>query len=150
SIDVDRASLLYNHGKENTMRVTRRQCLETFVAASALRGLAYSAEVSSKSERTKLSMPGLYRGPGGAVENQASMISDKYQAEPIREMMHRGMAELTGQPWQDAWKQFFQPGDVVGIKVNPSGRGCGVISSPEVVNEIIAGLNIAGVKNQDI
>ena len=33
------------------------------------------------------------------------------------------MMELTGADgWVDAWRQFFEPGDVVGIKVNPVGQ----------------------------
>jgi hypothetical protein len=36
-------------------------------------------------------------------------------------MMRRGMTGLTGAAdWVDAWKQFVQPGDVVGLKLNPS------------------------------
>src|SRR5258707_6517861 len=65
-------------------------------------------------------------------------------------MNRKGMAEVTatdGGP--DAWRQFFGAGDVVGIKVNPVGKPH-VISSPEVVREIIAGLNSAGVRPKEI
>jgi len=132
------------------MHFTRRTLLGGFVGAASLQGLALSAQVSSRSERTKLSMPGLYRGRVVAVEDAASIVANKYQAEPIREMMRRGMAELTGGTWAEAWRHFFQPGDVVGIKVNPVGQASGVISGPEVMHEIISGLNTAGIKNQDI
>jgi len=65
-------------------------------------------------------------------------------------MIRKGMAELTGTDGgADAWRQFAGPGDVVGIKVNPVGKPH-VISSPEVVREIIAGLNSAGVKPKEI
>ncbi|MCI0457662.1 MAG: DUF362 domain-containing protein, partial [Gemmataceae bacterium] len=55
----------------------------------------------------------------------------------------------------EAWRRFFQPGDVVGIKVNPVGyqrqRGVvGAISSPAVLLEVVAGLKSAGVKARDI
>jgi uncharacterized protein (DUF362 family) len=64
--------------------------------------------------------------------------------------MRRGMQELTGADgWVDAWKRFFEPGDVVGIKVNPVGMPH-VISAPEVLREIIAGVMSTGVKAQDI
>ena len=43
----------------------------------------------------------------------------------------------------------MQPGDVVGIKVNPVGMPH-VISAPEVVREIIAGLQSVGIKANDI
>jgi hypothetical protein len=43
-----------------------------------------------------------------------------------------------------AWRYFFEPGDVVGIKLNPVGRPF-VMSSPEVVQAIVNGLRMAGV-----
>src|SRR6202158_46145 len=65
-------------------------------------------------------------------------------------MIRTGMATLTGTDGgADAWRQFVEPGDVVGIKVNPVGQPH-VISAAEGVREIIAGLNAAGVKNKDI
>jgi uncharacterized protein (DUF362 family) len=132
------------------MHLTRRHCLQAVIGATTVRGLALGAQVASKSERTKLSMPGLYRGKVVAIENPASIVSGQYQAEPVRAMMRRGMSELTGGTWVEAWKQFFEPGDVVGIKVNPVGQSSGVISAPEVMREILAGLNAAGIKNKDI
>ncbi|MGH9658574.1 MAG: DUF362 domain-containing protein [Bryobacteraceae bacterium] len=84
-----------------------------------------------------------------AVHNPASIISGNFQAGPITEMMRRGMRELTGSDWQVAWKQFFSAGDIVGIKVNPVGNPH-AISSHEVLREIIAGLQSAGVKLKDI
>ncbi len=60
------------------------------------------------------------------------------------------MIELThAETPADAWRQFFQPGDVVGVKLNPVGRPY-VISSPEVLHAIIAGLELAGIKRRDI
>ena len=95
-------------------------------------------------------MPGLYRGRVIAVRNPAAIVSGQFQREPIRQMIRKGMAELTGTDGgPDAWRQFVGPGDVVGIKVNPVGQPH-VISSPEVVREIIAGLNSAGVKPKEI
>ena len=131
------------------MHLTRRNCLKalggTLAAAPAL-----TAQVSSKADASKLAMPGLYRGRVVAIENPQSIVNGRYQAEPVRQMMRKGMTELTGAAgWEDAWRQFFEPGDVVGIKVNPVGQPQ-VISSAEVMREIIAGLNAAGIKNKDI
>jgi hypothetical protein len=117
----------------------------TLAAAPAL-----TAQVSSKVDASKLAMPGLYRGRVVAIENPRSIIDGRYQAEPVRQMMRKGMAELTGAAgWEDAWRLFFEPGDVVGIKVSPVGQPH-VISAAEVMREIIAGLNAAGIKNKDI
>jgi hypothetical protein len=95
-------------------------------------------------------MPGLYRGRVVAVQNPAVLVSGQYQGEAVRQMMRRGMMELTGADgWADAWRRFFEPGDVVGIKLNPVGHPL-VKSDATVVREIIAGLEAAGVKPQDI
>jgi len=139
------------------MQWTRRNCLK--VAGGAV-GAAFgatagparmlAAQVSSKADASKLAMPGLFRGRVVAVEHPGSIVEGRYQAEPVQQMMRKGMTDLTGAAgWVDAWRMFVEPGDIVGIKVNPVG-GPLVVSAAEVVREIIAGLNAAGVKNKDI
>jgi len=124
--------------------------LQAGVAAASLRDLALAAQTSSKTPASKLAMPGPYRGRVVAVHHPASIVSGRFGAGPLREMMTRGMTELTGAgSAAEAWKLFVEPGDVVGIKVNPVGSPH-VISSPEVLGEIIAGLRSAGIKPQDI
>ena len=138
------------------MNWTRRNCLKAMggtlgaaLGTTANGALARAAQVSSKADASKLAMPGPFRGRVVAVEHPGSIISGHYQAEPVRQMMRKGMSELTGADWAEAWRLFVQPGDVVGIKVNPVGDPH-VISAAEVVREIIAGLNAAGIKNKDI
>ena len=115
-----------------------------------LLGAALSAQVSSKADTSRLTIPGLYPGRVVAVEHPGSIVSGRYQAEPVRQMLRRGMAALTGAGgWAEAWRRFVQPGDVVGIKVNTVGMPH-VISAPEVLREIIDGLRAAGLKPQDI
>ena len=46
-------------------------------------------------------------------------------AEVVECMVNQGLVSLVGGDSKDprsAWKRFFEPGDVVGIKVNPVGR----------------------------
>ncbi|MGH9627123.1 MAG: DUF362 domain-containing protein, partial [Bryobacteraceae bacterium] len=138
------------------MKCSRRHWLTGIAGGLSAAPLAMNAqvsseaEISSKAEDSKLAMPGLYRGRVIAVEHPNSIVSWKVQAEPIRQMIHKGMMDLTGAPdVQSAWRQFFQKGDVVGIKVNPVGMPH-VISCSEVLREIISGLNSAGLKNEDI
>jgi uncharacterized protein (DUF362 family) len=140
------------------MAVTRRQCLRTFSsglaaavgAGSGVRALALAAQAAGRAERSKLAMPGLYRGRVVAVEEPASIVSGAYQVEPVRRMMRRGMTALTGADgWADAWRAFFEPGDVVGVKLNPVGAPH-VMSDATVVREIIDGLQAAGVRARDI
>jgi len=126
---------------------TRRHCLKT-VAGTV--GAVLAAQVSSKADSSKLAMPGLFRGRVVAVEHPGCIMAGRYQAEPVQQMMRKGMTDLTGAGgWADAWRLLVEPGDVVGIKVNPVGQPH-VISAAEVVREIIAGLNAAGIKNKDI
>ena len=97
-------------------------------------------------------MPGPY--PGKVVSaRSAKCISEstgKVDAAVVRDMMARGMCELTGssQPLE-AWKSFFVPQDIVGIKVNCGGRP-DVVSSPEIVVEIIRNLQAVGLKPEQI
>src|SRR4051794_13215408 len=126
--------------------IPRRDFLQKTIAT----GL-YAATYSTAAQAaTQTSLPGAYPGRVIAVEHSGVVIDRKYQREAVRGMMHKGMMELTGAPSpQEAWRQFFQPGDVVGVKLNPVGNPY-VISSPEVVQEIIDGLKMAGVKPKDI
>jgi uncharacterized protein (DUF362 family) len=107
--------------------------------------------------KPEFAMPGPF--PGRVVEiHDPNSVNDRneIQAAPVKHMMARGMCELTGADHPvEAWKRFFQPGDVVGIKVNPVGykRRAGVVpsvSSPAVLLEIVEGLKAAGVKPRDM
>ena len=97
-------------------------------------------------------MPGPY--PGKVVSARSPKCinesTGKVDAAVVRDMMSRGMCELTGrsQPLE-AWKSFFVPEDIVGIKVNCGGRP-DVVSSPEIVVEIIRNLQAVGVKPEQI
>ena len=60
------------------------------------------------------------------------------------------MKELTGATDAvEAWRSFFEPGDVVGVKMNPVGNPL-ANSSSELMLEVIDGLKSAGVKTKDI
>ena len=126
------------------MKFSRRGCLKAICGGFALSAarsaklLAVTAGTPSKAEPSKLAMPGPYRGRVVAVRNPAVLESGQYQAEAVRQMMRLGMKELVGaDDWVGAWRGFFEPGDVVGIKVNPVGQPH-VISDATVVREIIA------------
>ena len=98
----------------------------------------------------KLGIPGPYPGRVIEVQHQGAILEGRYQPEAVAQMMQKGMLELTGAPaWPDAWRVFFEPGDVVGIKVSPVG-GRRLCSDPSVLHRIIDGLQSAGVKTGDI
>ena len=131
-------------------RWTRRNWLWTSTAALALPQLASAAEVSSKSTKNKLGMPGLYPGRVVAVSHPGCIIDGEFRRDPINRMLDEGMRRLTdASDTPEAWQQFFERGDVVGIKVCPVG-GPRVMSCAEVLQGIIAGLESAGVRRKDI
>ena len=97
-------------------------------------------------------MPGLYPGKVARVHAEKSIDanSEKVDVAIVREMMAQGMRALTGDTdARDSWARFVEPADVVGIKVNCSGAP-GIMSTPEVVGEIVRNLGIVGVKPEQI
>ncbi len=97
-------------------------------------------------------MPGLHPGKVIAVKSAKCLDAsgDKVNAEVVREMMARGMRELTGEAREiDAWRRFFEPSDIVGIKVNCGGHPW-VVSSHEIVAETVRNLITVGVKPSQI
>ncbi len=100
----------------------------------------------------KMGAPGLYPGQVVEIGSESSIDekTDRINRDALRKMVDRGMKELTGAAsLAAAWKVFFAPGDRVAIKVNASGAPqC--VSSPELVQEIIARLMGVGVKPEDI
>ena len=76
--------------------------------------------------------------------------NDVKDREAIHTAVARGMKELTGATDAvEAWRSFFEPGDVVGVKMNPVGNPL-ANSSSELMLEVIDGLQAAGVKTKDI
>src|SRR5579864_3739504 len=97
-------------------------------------------------------MPGKY--PGSVVRVRAEQSIDtsngKVNVDVVREMIAQGMRGLTGvTDDREAWRSFFAPNDVVGIKVNCSGAPH-IRSTPEVVAEIVRNLVAVGVPARQI
>src|SRR5205823_5922288 len=97
-----------------------------------------------------LGMPGLF--PGRVVEvSNANAIARNRVAQPeIKVMIERGMKELTSESsLPAAWARFIGPADILGIKINPSGAPA-CCSSPEIIREIVAGVQSVGVPASNI
>jgi len=95
-------------------------------------------------------MPGLF--PGRVVElfEPTSIVHNRVSQLVVKRMLEQGMQELTGEKSaKAAWARFVEPNDVVGIKINPSGAPA-CCSSPEILREIIAGVQGAGVPARNI
>ena len=98
----------------------------------------------------KLAPPGLYPGQVVEVKNPAMIRNGVKDRAAIKAGLDRGMKELTGADDPiGTWRTFFEPGDVVGIKVVPNGQPYAALF-PELVLDVIEGLKAAGVKTKDI
>ncbi|MDQ2948003.1 MAG: DUF362 domain-containing protein [Acidobacteriota bacterium] len=87
-------------------------------------------------------MPGPFPGKVVRVHAGKSIDTDSNVVDvpTVREMISRGMRSLAGASTdRDAWASFFNPKDVVGIKLNCSGAP-DIRSSPEVVGAIVENL----------
>jgi uncharacterized protein (DUF362 family) len=97
-------------------------------------------------------MPGPYPGRVIAVTSERSVdiATGAANDDVVREMMARGMRALTGaSSTADAWRRFFEPADVVGIKVNCGGYPhC--ISAYEIVADVVRQLTGLGVPASQI
>src|SRR4051794_24066985 len=97
-------------------------------------------------------MPGPFPGRVIKVKSDTSVDTTTNTAndQVVREMMAQGMRALTGaSTTADAWRRFFTPADVVGIKVNCGGYpNC--ISAYEIVGESVRQLMALGVPASQI
>jgi len=116
-------------------------------AAAAPDGLPKLNIVTRYAPSATPGMPGPLPGRVIAVKSDRSVDVETSAAndEVVREMMARGMCALTGKKTPlEAWRQFVQPSDVVGIKVNCGGHPW-CVSAYEIVAEIVRQLGAAGV-----
>ena len=98
----------------------------------------------------KFGVPGPYPGQVIEARNPSMIQNGTRSREAIRKTLDRSLTELTGaDAGIEAWRTFFEPGDVVGLKVVPNGHPQHP-TSPELVLEVIEGLKSAGVKLTDI
>lgn len=101
-------------------------------------------------DKSRLGVPGPYPGRVIEAKNPQLIQNGKRSRDAIKATLNRGMKELTGaDDGVEAWRSFFEPGDVVGIKVVPNGHPQHP-TSPELVLEIIECLKSAGVKTTDM
>lgn len=94
--------------------------------------------------------PGSHPGRVIEVRDPASVIDGEPLIDHVRKMMAEGMTALTGADDPvGAWRSMFEPGDVVGIKVNPVGQPH-AISNHATVLAIVEGLESAGIPRKDM
>jgi hypothetical protein len=131
----------------------RRSFVRLLSAASFLRDFQVRSDtptlrvVSKYSASAVPGMPGPYPGRVVSIRSDRSVDTSTGAAndEVVREMLARGMRTLTGaSTTADAWRTFFQPSDIVGIKVNCGGYPhC--VSAYEIVADAVRQLTGIGV-----
>jgi hypothetical protein len=148
---------MYRHEHEPT-GLGRRQFLTAATTIPALAGMPLAcvsaqepkAAAGKADPNQKWGIPGPYPGVVVEVRNPGMIRNDIKNRNAIRDTVARGMKELTGATDSvEAWRSFFEPGDVVGVKMNPVGRPL-ANSSSELMLEVVDGLRAAGVKPKDI
>src|SRR5436190_24200143 len=103
-----------------------------------------------QAKRSPLGIPGLFPGRVVELSDPKSIVRNRVSQPIIGRMIEQGMKELTGESsLRAAWARFMEPTDVVGIKINPSGAPA-CCSSPEIVREIISGVQSVGVPARNI
>ena len=84
----------------------------------------------------------------GAAEDM--LIGQKYNPGAVHRAFAAGLKAITGEnSLENAWSSMFSPDDVVGIKINCLGAPK-ISSSLASVDEVIAGLKSAGIKENNI
>jgi hypothetical protein len=97
-------------------------------------------------------MPGPWPGRVVAVHSERCVdaATSAADAEVVREMMARGMRQLTGAATTgEAWRRLFEPKDVVGIKVNCGGHPW-VVSDHALVAETARQLMAVGIPPENV
>jgi uncharacterized protein (DUF362 family) len=103
-----------------------------------------------QSKPSPLGMPGLFLGRVVEISDPDSIVGNRVSQSIVGRMLEQGMKELTGESSAAAaWSKFIESTDVVGIKINPSGAPA-CCSSPEIIREIISGVESAGVPAHNI
>ncbi len=133
------------------MTFDRREFLAASLAAATAACQQTARErTSAATADRRPGIPGPYPGRVVAVRHPAAILNNQYQPAAVGQMIERGLTELThAGSVVESLREFFEPGDVVGIKVNGVGRPH-VISDASVVRTLIDGLNGVGIPNRDI
>lgn len=123
-------------------KISRRDFLKKASAGAVGIGMAASLgnDISAQLVKSKVV----------EVQSQSVWSKNKISKSEVSTMLNEGLMELTDRGTApEAWKDFFSEGDIVGIKVNPI-AGPMFSTNRVVVDEIVAGLLSAGVKENDI
>jgi hypothetical protein len=136
--------------RRHFLAATAAPLLPTLIGLHASAQEPKAAAAAGKAPVGPLGVPGPYPGRVIEAKNPAMIKGGVKNRDAVKATLARGLKELTGaDDGVEAWRTFFEPGDVVGIKVVPNGYP-NVHTSYEIVLEVIEGLKSAGVKTKDM
>jgi len=105
---------------------------------------------AAKTLRKPASMPGKYPGRVVVARNQNAVLNDMPVEAVAYMMLQRSMLELTGEKnLKKAWRTFVNPGEKIGLKVNPV-AGKLLTTSHAVVRSVVNQLTESGIDRKDI
>ncbi|HPP74378.1 MAG TPA: DUF362 domain-containing protein [Armatimonadota bacterium] len=139
-------------------KLTRRQLLkQSALLGTAAAGLAILSEGCSAADSVTIQPQPANPAKSASGKPKVVIVRDKsilgddgINQKAAEQMLGRAVAKLTGKSsGAEAWKSLFKPTDVVGIKVNCL-FGKGVSTHPEIAYAVAAGLQLAGVKPENI
>ena len=132
--------------------MNRRELLRLagMAGAALLVGRPSPSGARTQGAPLELGIPGPFPGRVIEVRSPFAVRRGEVDAAAVDAMVARGMCALTRAPDPTAaWRRFFEPGDVVGLKVNPV-AGQGAITSFALVRAVVSGLQSAGVPSADV
>jgi hypothetical protein len=103
-----------------------------------------------KQPRTPMSMPGKFPGKVVRIINTRSVVNDEPVESEAYIMIKNAMLELTGEKsLKNAWRTFVNPGEKIGLKVNPV-AGKLLFTSHAVVKSVVKQLTESGIDKKNI
>jgi uncharacterized protein (DUF362 family) len=145
---MNRRTFVYNAAL-GTLNLGLLGALPTRQDGSSLKDLRIDVQAPA-TPHSPLGMPGLFPGRVVEVFHANSLVDRRVSQPAVRAMLDQGMRALTGDSVsRDAWARFFDPRDVVALKVNPSGVP-GTVTSIPLLREVIAALASIGVPHKNM
>ncbi len=124
--------------------ITRRKFIKNTTIAAGGTAVLFSPFVYGKGSHS------LEKSKVVSVSSDNILTGEKYNPDVVHRVYEAGLKELTGEKTlKNAWSSLFSSEDVVGIKINCLGAPK-ISSSIASINEVIAGLKSAGVKENNI
>lgn len=102
-----------------------------------------------KTPRTGHGLPGRFPGRVVKVTNPASMTEGAFNSDAIRAMLEQGITRMTGRNMKESFDLLIDPGDIVGLKVNPVGPPL-INTRLEVTEAVIRWLVDSGLPRENI